>query len=120
MRFFADGVIGLAISPLDGLSEAEKIVAEEPSNCWTPHFLLADHPDEPTARSIQVVEVPRKLRPDEEKFLSDEEKAELPPVPTIEVGDYVRVSGWWATKSPRGFANVDGLLVYGSLEQLKP
>lgn len=102
--------------------EVERILAEEPERCSRPHFVMGDKSDTPVDRGIEVVEYPRPLREDEKGGLPDEliaeEEARLAALPPFEVGDEVIVGGIWALKSPKGFRNSEGLLVYGSMENL--
>jgi hypothetical protein len=91
----------------------QKAVTDSPDQCDRPYFYLADAPNASFEKSLWVVEVPRPLREDEKK---DPQLVEAfkkgPPVPTITVGQKLTVSGKWAIKSPQGFGNSDGLLVY--------
>ena len=60
-----------------------------------------------------MVEVPRPLREDERRDpVMVEEFKKGPQPPAIKVGDKITVSGTWTIKSPGGFGNSDGLLVY--------
>lgn len=97
-------------------AEVRKKVEEDPTICQRPHFYLGDTPDTPGEKSIWVMDVPRKLRPDERQRMSRAERAALPDVPDIEPGYEVIVTGTWATQSPAGSTNSEGLLVYKSLE----
>lgn len=94
--------------------EVRKKIAEEPDLCNRPHFFLGDTP-EASKKIIWVVEVPRKLRKDERRRRGSRD---TPRVPRFEVGDEVIVTGTWAQRSPNGFANSDGLLVYSDMENL--
>src|SRR5262249_45067560 len=91
----------------------QKAVADSPDQCDRPYFYLADTPNASFEKSLWVVEVPRPLREDEKK---DPQLVEAfkkgPPPPQITVGQKLVVSGTWAIKSPQGFGNSDGLLVY--------
>jgi len=95
--------------------EIRKRIAKRPELCKRPHLYLGDSKGAPVARSIQVVELPRPIRPDERISLTDAEVAAWPKVPSISVGQVVTVEGTWALHSPKGYANPDGLLVYGRL-----
>jgi len=93
----------------------EKVYKDSPDKCERPHFYIADEKDTSIDRSVWVVEVPRAPREDEKKVLPKEElnNPELwPPEPKYAQGDQVEVEGTWATKSPRGFVNSDGLLIF--------
>lgn len=100
--------------------EVSKLLAEHPEKCTRPHFILGEKPDTAPDRGLWVVEYPRKLRKDELKSFSDEmikeEKTKLAALPTFAIGDQVTVGGQWMTRSPKGFTNTRGLLVYGSMK----
>jgi hypothetical protein len=104
-----------AREPDKSREEIEKLVAKHPDQCKRPHFYLGDRKGAPVERAIQVVEVPRPMRPDEKISLSEKEIAAWPAVPSIALGQVVTVEGKWALSSPKGYANKDGLLVYGRL-----
>jgi hypothetical protein len=91
----------------------QKAVAESPDQCDRPYFYLADTPNASFEKSLWVVEVPRPLREDEKRDPALVEAfKKAPPPPQISVGQKLTVSGTWAIKSPQGFGNSDGLLVY--------
>lgn len=77
-----------------------KVAKDEPERCDRPHFYLADTADASPDRSLWVVDVPRA--PSEE-------------APELTVGGIVVVEGTWATRSPKGFINSGGLLIYGKM-----
>ena len=81
-----------------------------------PHFFLGGNATATPQQSVMVVDVPRPLRPDEEKFLPKEMIENRPPVPVYKVGDEIIVTGKWRVKSDLGFLRTDGLLQYASLE----
>ena len=92
-----------------------KVFKDAPDKCERPHFYIADEKDTSIDRSVWVVEVPRAPREDEKKVLPKEElnNPELwPPEPKYALGDEVEVEGTWSTKSPKGFVNSDGLLIF--------
>ena len=95
------------------LKVGQKSVADSPDQCDRPYFYLADAPNASFEKSIWIVEVPRPLRDDEKR---DPQLVEAfkkgPPVPQLTVGEKLTVTGTWAIKSPQGFGNSDGLLVY--------
>lgn len=99
--------------------ELKKILATEPERCTRPHFLLGASKQAKDEESLEVVEVPRKLRPDERKALGQEYIDSLPPIPVLKLGSEVIVTGTWNTSSPKGFHNSDGLLVYKSIEPVR-
>ncbi len=95
-----------------------KVYKDAPDKCERPHFYIADEKDTSIERSVWVVEVPRAPREDEKKVLPKEElnNPELwPPEPKYALGDQVEVEGTWSTKSPKGFVNSDGLLIYKNM-----
>jgi len=95
--------------------EVKRILSEEPERCNRPNFYLGDKAGDPTDRGIWVVDVPRPPRADELKVLPKEVLAEWPVVPVLAVGQEVVVTGTWSLKSPEGFANSTGLLVFKSI-----
>ena len=103
--------------PGSTIEEKRKIIAEHPEFCYLPHFFIGDSPDTPPHRSIWVVDVPRELRKDELKRLTKEEKAALV-IPVYAMGDEMVVKGEWKLRSPRDFANSEGLLVYETIDNL--
>lgn len=68
-------------------------VAASPHLCSRPYVHLGDRRSD--RQFIWVVEVPRNA--------------------VLKVGKRVVISGTWATRSPRGFSNSDGLLVFESV-----
>lgn len=104
-----------AREPNKSRDEVARQVAKRPDLCKRPHFYLGDRKGAPVERAVQVVEVPRPIRPDEKISLSEKEIAAWPVVPSISLGQVVTVEGTWALNSPKGYANPDGLLVYGRL-----
>jgi hypothetical protein len=91
----------------------EKAVVDTPDQCERPYFYLADNANASLEKSLWVVEVPRPLRDDEKR---DQQLVEAfkkgPPPPSLTLGQRVTVAGTWSIKSPSGFGNSDGLLVY--------
>ena len=98
--------------------DVQKIMEENPDKCNRPHFFLGDTGDTESEKSIWIVENPRKLRKDELKALTSAERKALPPVPEFVLGDEVVVKGTWDNRSPHGFANSDGLLVFKEMQNL--
>lgn len=109
--------------PVEGetYEDRVKFIEKNPQKCWLPHFVLGAAADTKPAEGIQVVEVPRPLRPDELKKLRRLPKAEreerMPDVPEMAVGDEVIVSGTWTRRSEKGFANSIGLIQYKALRK---
>jgi hypothetical protein len=93
----------------------EKLLKEEPERCQRPNFFVADSANMEKNKGIWVVDVPRPPREDEKKALPKEELAAWPEVPTYAIGDEIIIEGKWATASPLGFRNSDGLMVYKGL-----
>ena len=94
----------------------DKAVVETPDKCDRPNFYLGDSPNASYEKSIWVVDVPRPLREDEKRDrMLVEEFKKKPPPPELTLGQKVTVEGKWTIKSESGFANSDGLLVYGGL-----
>lgn len=101
--------------------ELDKVLADEPERCLRPHFHLGQARDTTPESSIWVVELPRPFRKDEvagyEPAQVEEQKV-LADKARVQVGDEVIVRGQWDQRSPRGFANSDGLVIYESLDNL--
>ena len=96
-----------------------QVVKDTPEKCDRPHFRLGDSADAREDKTIEVVDVPRPPREDERKFLPKEEvaaqEALFNSIPKFGVGSQVVVEGKWSTRSPRGFVNSDGLLVFAGM-----
>lgn len=106
------------------MSDADLAVMlhDHPEKCNPRHFIVAESGESPVERGVQVVEYPRPLREDELRNLEPEDialkEAALAALPVFKVGDEVMVTGKWQLRSPKGFQNSDGLLTYGSMENL--
>jgi tetratricopeptide (TPR) repeat protein len=87
-------------------------VDRDPRQCDRPKFYLGETGGAPIEASISVVDVPRRPAKPERDALSRAELASWPAVPNIAVGNHVVVTGTWATRSPHGEYNSEGLLVY--------
>ena len=109
-----DCVAALHTPELDE-KKVQKMIIDDPSRCTRPHFYIGDSADTPPEKSLWVVEVPRKLRPDEIRNMSRQDRRNLPKVPSFHLGDEVTITGTWDRSSPAGFANSEGLLVYKSM-----
>lgn len=95
------------------LKVGQKSVADSPDQCDRPYFYLADAPNASFEKSLWVVEVPRPLRDDEKRDPALVEAFKKgPQPPQLTAGQKLTVTGKWAIKSPQGFGNSDGLLVY--------
>lgn len=102
-----------AQQPDKSRDEVGKLVAKRPDLCKRPHFLLGDRKATPVERAVMVAEVPRPIRSDERISLPKDQVAAWPAVPSLAVGQEIVVEGTWALNSPKGFANKNGLLVWG-------
>lgn len=100
--------------------ELKKILVEDPMRCSRPKFRIADSADAGEDRSIKVVEVPRYPTELERKILKDEIKDPTiwRPVPPLKIGDEVIVTGDWKQRAPHGDSDMDGLLVYKTLQNV--
>ena len=98
--------------------ELQEILKNEPERCNRRNLYLGDKQADPTDRGIQLVDIPRPPREDEKKVLPKEDLAAWPAVPEFTLGQHVTVTGKWMLKSPEGFANSAGLLVYKSMIDL--
>ena len=96
----------------------KKRIEEDPMQCRRPAFYLGDDKGTPAERATWVVEVPRPPTAAEKKNLPKDQIKNWPPVPVYAVGDEVVVTGTWATSSPHGEGNTDGLLVYKSMKNV--
>ncbi len=102
--------------------ELDTMLHDHPEKCNPPHFIVGETAQSPVERGVQIVEYPRPLREDELRNLPPEDialkEAALDALPAFKVGDEVVVTGMWDMKSPKGFQNSEGLLTYGSMENL--
>ena len=103
--------------------EVKALIDEDPTRCIRPNFYIGSTDDAPLDKGIRVVENPRPPRADEKKLRSMREEVKkmqeaFKAVPAFKVGDEVIITGNWATRSPRGFRDSDGLLVFESLKNL--
>lgn len=95
-------------------------IDKEPALCGPAKFYLGDTKETSRDSSISIVDVPRAPTKSERAKLSKAALKALPPVPRIATGEYVVLTGTWATQSPQNEHNPDGLLVFKSLEHAKP
>lgn len=105
--------------PGESRRAARERIDDAPELCSRPSLRLADGPGVRPADGLWVVEVPRPIRADERKYLDEQTIKDWPQVPNIKVGDRVEITGTFARRSPKGFADSDGLLVYGELSHVK-
>jgi hypothetical protein len=96
----------------------KKRIEEDPMQCRRPTFYLGDDRSTPAERAVWVVEVARQPTFLEKKNLPKDVIKNWPPVPVYAVGDEVLVTGKWATSSPHGEGNTDGLLIYKSMKNV--
>jgi hypothetical protein len=95
-----------------------KRIEEDPMQCRRPAFYLGDDRSTPAERAVWVVEVARPPTAAEKKNLPKDVIKAWPPVPVYAVGDEVVVTGKWATTSPHGEGNTEGLLIYSSMNNI--
>ena len=116
-----DCVAELALSnPELGLVSAADAVDRDPRLCDRPRFSLGEAEGAPMEASISVVDVPRPPAKPERDAMTVAELAAWPTVPKIAIGDHVVVTGTWATRSPHGEYNSEGLLVYKAVDPRAP
>ena len=94
-------------------------IRRDPSLCERLWFYLGDTAEASRDASIWVVDVPRRSATQARDETTLEEFARWLAQPRIAVGDYVVVTGRWATSSSHDKAT-HGLLVYRSLEHARP
>jgi hypothetical protein len=91
-------------------------IDNDPTLCESPKFYLGESKTTPADASVWVVDVPRPPSKREREHPSKP----APQVPKLAVGDFVVVTGTWATQSQRGEQNTSGLLIYRGLERATP
>jgi hypothetical protein len=91
------------------------LARQSPERCERPHFLLGDTAQTPKGEAMRVVDVPRAPRDDEKRYLPKEQLEAWPKVPQLTVGAVIHVQGHWDTRSPMGFREALGLLVWHGL-----
>lgn len=96
-------------------ADVQRILRDEPERCNRPNLYLGDKADDSVDKGVWVVDIPRPPREDEKKVLPKEDLDAWPEVPPFAQGQHVTVTGTWSLKSPGGFANSAGLLVYKSM-----
>jgi tetratricopeptide (TPR) repeat protein len=89
-------------------------IDNDPALCGAGKFYLGDAKTTSPDTSIWVVEVPQPPGKRAREQLKAERKA-APAVPKLAIGDYVTVTGTWATQSQHGEHNTAGLLIYRTL-----
>lgn len=95
-------------------------IDRDPTLCDQPRFYLGDRKDTSRDASISVVDVPRPPTTAERQRLSKAALEVRPAAPRLAAGDYVVVTGTWATQSPHNERNTNGLLVYKALDHAVP
>ncbi|HEY6177753.1 MAG TPA: tetratricopeptide repeat protein [Kofleriaceae bacterium] len=94
-------------------------VQKDPTLCERPKFTLGETRDTSRPASLYVVDVPRPpTKAERGAHKKSQLKGWWPDVPKLELGDYVIVTGTWALYSPHAEHNINGLVVYKSLEHL--
>lgn len=119
-------VEGKPLTEADARKLAEKQYCDSPppkgvghrERCDKPHFYIADEPNASSQKSIWIVDVPRNPEGKQEEDLAKDDPASWPAAPIYAVGDQVVVEGKWETKSPKGFINLGGLVVYSGFTNL--
>ena len=100
-------------------AKTQKRIDDDPTLCERPKFYLGSVKNEPMERSLWIVDVPRPPTKLERERLPKEELAAWPKVPKYKLGDYVVVTGKFATSSPHNERNSDGLVVFQALAPAK-
>lgn len=96
-------------------------VQKDPTLCERPKFTIGETPDTTREASLSIVDVPRPpTKAERGAHKKTQLKGWWPDVPKLALGDYVLVTGTWALYSPHAEHNVNGLVVYKSLEHLQP
>jgi len=95
-------------------------IDNDPTLCERPKLYLGDTKATPADASIWVVDVPRPPSKREREQAPKTGAPAWPAVPKVAVGDFVVVSGTWATESPHGEHNTSGLLIYRGLDRANP
>jgi tetratricopeptide (TPR) repeat protein len=85
-------------------------IDNDPALCGPGKFYLGDARTTSPDTSIWVVDVPQPLGKKDR-----EQHKPAPAVPKVAVGDYVTVTGTWATQSQHAEHNTAGLLIYRTL-----
>jgi tetratricopeptide (TPR) repeat protein len=85
--------------PGAGRQHLRKLIDQDATLCGQPKFYLGDTRDTPRDASIWVADAPERV--------------------TIAVGDRIVVSGTWATESPHGERDTEGMLLFQSLERVR-
>jgi tetratricopeptide (TPR) repeat protein len=88
------------INPSATRAQIRASIAKDPSLCGSPKLYLGDAKDTPRDASIWVVDVPASAK--------------------VARGDFVAVTGAWATQSPHNERNADGLVVVKAIERAAP
>jgi len=95
-------------------------IEQDASLCERPMVFLGDARTTSRDASIWVVDLPRPPTQAERQRLPKQQLQAWPAAPKLAVGDYVVVTGTWATQSPYAEHNSDGLLVYKAIEPAVP
>lgn len=98
--------------------EVHERIDDNPGLCERPKFYLGATPTAAPETTVQVVDVPRPANKRERIALTPVQLRHRPAVPSIQVGDFVAVTGEFALSSPYGEQSSEGLLVYGGVKHL--
>jgi tetratricopeptide (TPR) repeat protein len=101
-------------------AQIQRQIDRDPSQCERAKFYLGDARTTPLDSSLWVVDVPRPPFAIEREQLPADELARWPAVPRLVVGAYVEVTGTLALESSNHERNVDGLVIYESIDTTKP
>jgi tetratricopeptide (TPR) repeat protein len=99
--------------------EVQERIDDNPGLCERPKFYLGASPTAAPETTVQVVDVPRPANKRERIALTPVQLRNRPAVPTLQVGDFVAVTGVFALSSPYGEQSSEGLVVYGGLKHLE-
>ena len=116
----------------ESAAATKRRIEADPTLCERPKFYLGDHKDAALETSLWIVDVPRpynKLEVDRIPIADRTHPDRCEPVPRHEpprlcfplaVGDYVTVTGTFATTSPHAERNSDGLVVFKGQARTQP
>ncbi len=105
--------------PGETRAATQKRLDEDPTLCERSKLYLGTDKTTPLEKGLWVVDVPRPPNKLELERLPQEKLDAWPQVPKIRVGDYVTITGHFATSSPHKERNSDGLLVFQSIAPAK-
>ena len=120
----AISVLSRHVSWLSGsvpADELKKRMEDDPTICKRPNFYIGAFANARIDKGVRIVENPRPPRKDEIAVDPDGSKlvqAAFDLVPPFKESDEVIITGQWVMVSPKRFRDSDGLLVFGSLQNL--